>query len=153
MKLIKQNTLWILTLLFIVLIYLSPTAFTQTNKTIKIGSKKFTENVILGEIVTQLIGTQNVNAIHVRELGGTRILWNALLKGEIDIYPDYTGTIIEEILADENVTNKNLKDKLSQHGIGIIYPLGFNNTYAIGMKKDEAEKSGIKNIIQNLART
>ena len=146
MKLIKQNTLWISTLLFIVLIYLSPSAFTQTNKTIKIGSKKFTENVILGEIATLLIRAQNVNTIHIRELGGTRILWNALLKGEIDIYPDYTGTIIEEILADEKVTGKNLKDKLSQHGIGIVYPLGFNNTYAIGMKRDEAEKSGIENI-------
>jgi osmoprotectant transport system permease protein len=132
--------------LIIVFINLFPTAFTQTNKTIKTGSKKFTENVILGEIVTQITNAQNVNGIHIRELGGTRILWNSLLKGEIDIYPDYTGTIIEEILADEDVTSKNLKDKLSQHGIGIVYPLGFNNTYAIGMKRDEAEKSGIENI-------
>ncbi|MGB5895155.1 MAG: glycine betaine ABC transporter substrate-binding protein, partial [Ignavibacteriaceae bacterium] len=76
----------------------------------------------------------------------TRILWNALLKGEIDIYPDYTGTIIEEILADENVTNKNLKDILSQYEIGIVYPLGFNNTYAIGMKKADAKNYGIENI-------
>ncbi len=132
--------------MLIVFINLSPTAFTQSSKTIKTGSKKFTENVILGEIAAQLIRAQNVKAIHIRELGGTRILWNALLKGDIDIYPDYTGTIIEEILADENVTNNNLKDKLSQHGIGIVYPLGFNNTYAIGMKRKEAEKSGIENI-------
>jgi osmoprotectant transport system permease protein len=133
-------------LLFIVFFNLSQTAFSQSDNTIKVGSKKFTENVILGEIVTQLIGVQNVNAIHIRELGGTRILWNALLKGEIDIYPDYTGTIIEEILADKNVTTKNLKDKLSQRGIGIVYPLGFNNTYAIGMKKEDAENYGIENI-------
>ena len=146
MKLIKQNKLGFLTLLFIVFIKLSPTAFNQPSKTITVGSKKFTENVLLGEIVTQLIRTQNVNAIHIRELGGTRILWNALLKGDVDVYPDYTGTIIEEILADENVTNDNLKDKLSQHGIGIVYPLGFNNTYAIGMKKEEAEKLGIEKI-------
>jgi len=146
LKLIKQNTLWFSTLLLIVFINLSSIAFTQSGKTIKTGSKKFTENVILGEIATQLVRAQNVNATHIRELGGTRILWNALLKGEIDIYPDYTGTIIEEILADENVTNKNLKDKLSQHGIGIVYPLGFNNTYAIGMKKEQAENYGIENI-------
>ena len=146
MKLIKQNTLWFSTLLLIVFINLSSIAFSQSDKTIKIGSKKFTENVILSEIVTQLARSNNVNSIHIRELGGTRILWNALLKGEIDIYPDYTGTIIEEILADENVTYKNLKDKLSKHGIGIVYPLGFNNTYAIGMKTEEAEKSGIEEI-------
>ena len=132
--------LWFSILLLIVFINLSPTAFTQSGKTITVGSKKFTENVLLGEIATQLIRTQNVNAIHIRELGGTRILWSALLKGDVDVYPDYTGTIIEEILADENVTNDNLKDKLSQHGIGIVYPLGFNNTDAIGMKKEEAEK-------------
>lgn len=146
MKLIKQNMLWFSILLLIVFINLSPTAFTQSGKTITVGSKKFTENVLLGEIATQLIRTQNVNAIHIRELGGTRILWSALLKGDVDVYPDYTGTIIEEILADENVTNDNLKDKLSQHGIGIVYPLGFNNTYAIGMKKEEAEKLGIEKI-------
>ena len=119
-------------------INLSPTAFTQTNITIKIGSKKFTENVILCEIATQLARTKNVNAIHIRELGGTRILWNALLKGEIDIYPDYTGTIIAEILADEIVTNKNLTNKLSQQGIGIVYPIGFTNTYAIVRKNKKA---------------
>jgi len=146
LKLIKQNTLWISNLLLIVFISLSSIAFPQTNKTIKVGSKKFTENVILGEITTQLIRTQNVNAVHIRELGGTRILWNALLTGEIDIYPDYTGTIIEEILADENVSNNNLMDKLSQHGIGLVFPLGFNNTYAIGMKRDEAENLRIQNI-------
>jgi osmoprotectant transport system permease protein len=130
----------------IVFINFSPALFTQTAETIKTGSKKFTENVILGEIVTQLIDQQNVNVIHIRELGGTRILWNALLNGEIDIYPDYTGTIIEEILADENVTTKNLKDRLSHLGIGIVFPLGFNNTYAIGMKREKAEKSGIESI-------
>jgi len=146
LKLIKQNSLWVSSLLFIVFISLSPTAFTQPGKIIKVGSKKFTENVILGEIATQMIRSQNTHAIHIKELGGTRILWNALLKGDVDVYPDYTGTIIEEILADENVTNDNLKDKLSQHGIGIVYPLGFNNTYAIGMKMEEAEKSGIGNI-------
>jgi osmoprotectant transport system permease protein len=146
LRIIKKNILWFSILLLFVFINLSPTAFTQSDKIIKVGSKKFTENIILGEIVTQLIGAQHVNEIHIRELGGTRILWNALLKGEIDIYPDYIGTIIEEILAAEIVTNKNIKDILSHHRIGIVYPLGFNNTYAIGMKRDEAEKVGIENI-------
>jgi len=70
---------------------------------IKIGSKKFTESVILGEIITHLIRSTGEQPIYLRELGGTRVLWNALKKGEIDIYPEYTGTISEEILAGEGL--------------------------------------------------
>jgi glycine betaine/choline ABC-type transport system substrate-binding protein/ABC-type proline/glycine betaine transport system permease subunit len=127
-------------------VFIVPAIFSQSGEQVKVGSKKFTENVILGEIATQLIRVQNIDAVHIRELGGTRILWNALLKGDIDVYPDYTGTIIEEILANEDVTNDNLKEKLAQHGIGIIYPLGFNNTYAIGMKKEDEAKLSIEKI-------
>ena len=126
--------------LLLFLVFIVPASFAQSREQVKVGSKKFTENVILGEIATQLIRSQNADAVHIRELGGTRILWNALLKGDIDVYPDYTGTIIEVILAGEKVANDNLKEKLLQHGIGIIYPLGFSNTYAIRMKKQDAKK-------------
>ena len=132
-------------LIFIILLF-AIASLAQQKSTIKVGSKKFTENVILGEIVTQLVSSQNQDAGHIRELGGTRILWNALRSGEIDIYPEYTGTIIKEILSNENVDTKNLKDKLDEYEIGIIGPLGFNNTYAIGMKKNLAEKLGIEKI-------
>src|SRR5258708_7130642 len=66
---------------------------------IKVGSKAFTESVLLGEITTQLRQVSGVRAVHRRELGGTRVLWNALVKGEIDVYPEYTGTIAQELLA------------------------------------------------------
>ena len=62
---------------------------------VKVGSKKFTESVILGEIAADLAKTAGAKVVHRRELGGTRVLWDALLKGEIDIYPEYTGTISE----------------------------------------------------------
>ncbi len=64
-----------------------------------VGSKRFTESVILGEIVTQLAGSRGYAAEHRREIGGTRILFAALELGEIDVYPEYTGTITQEILA------------------------------------------------------
>ena len=113
-------------------------------KVIKVGSKKFTENVILGEMITQLIQQKNIKAEHLKEIGGTRVLWNALLKGDIDIYPEYTGTIKEEILAAKNIKdNQQLKSYLDSIGIEISKPLGFNDTYAIGMKKEKAEKLGI----------
>ncbi|KAA3601459.1 MAG: ABC transporter permease subunit [Candidatus Scalindua sp. AMX11] len=126
--------------LFLSAVYSSPTA-------IKIGSKKFTESVILGEIVTQLIKSTGELPVHQRELGGTRVLWNALIKGEIDIYPEYTGTISEEILAGEGAhSDEEIRLALSNHGIKMTKPLGFNNTYAIGMKEEVAEKLKIKKI-------
>ena len=62
---------------------------------ITVGSKKFTESVILGEIIFHIIQKSGQKVVHRRQLGGTRILWNALEKGDIDIYPEYTGTISE----------------------------------------------------------
>jgi len=55
---------------------------------VTVGSKAFTESVILGEMVTQLARSSGVQALHRRELGGTQVLWNALRRGEIDIYPE-----------------------------------------------------------------
>ena len=71
---------------------------TSEDASVSVGSKKFTENVILGEILTQLAASAGVQARHRRELGGTRVLWSALVGGDIDVYPDYTGTIQREIL-------------------------------------------------------
>ncbi|MDR4506102.1 MAG: ABC transporter permease subunit [Candidatus Scalindua sp.] len=114
---------------------------------IRIGSKKFTESVILGEIVTHLIKSTGAQPVYKRELGGTRVLWNALIKGEIDIYPEYTGTISEEILADEGVqSGEEIRQALSNHGIKMTKTLGFTNTYAIGMKEEVAEKLKIQKI-------
>jgi len=73
---------------------------------VKVGSKKFTESVILGEIVGDLAKNAGAMVVHRRELGGTRVLWDALLKGDIDIYPEYTGTISGEILAGKGITGE-----------------------------------------------
>lgn len=114
---------------------------------IDIGSKKFTEAVILGELAKQLAGQADVNAVHQRQLGGTRVLWNALKQGEIDIYPEYTGTIKGEILSEQNITTrKELKAALAAHGIVMSEPLGFNNTYAIGTKRELADRLGLESI-------
>ena len=139
----SQNILIVSFLMFTFSINL----FAQKNKhQIKVGSKKFTESVILGEITTQLARLKYKDVKHLRELGGTRVLWNALLKGDIDIYPEYTGTIKEEIFAGKNFSNEQMIDSLHSLKIDISKPLGFNNTYAIGMKETEAKKLGIKTI-------
>ena len=64
---------------------------------VQVGSKVFTESVILGEVVTRTLAAAGIPAVHRRELGGTRILWDALQRGELDVYAEYTGTLAEEI--------------------------------------------------------
>src|SRR5690349_13557608 len=66
---------------------------------VRVGSKKFTESVILGDMVTQLARSTGARAEHRRELGGTTVLWQALRRGEIDVYPEYTGTLRQELFA------------------------------------------------------
>lgn len=119
----------------------------QEHRTINIGSKKFTESVILGELAALLGQTKSPDVIHIKELGGTRLLWNALIRGEIDLYPEYTGTIIQEILSNKSIDRwEQLAQILSEYNINISQPLGFNNTYALGMKKEKASTYNLHTI-------
>ncbi len=114
---------------------------------VKVGSKLFTESVILGEIAVQLLESEGIEVEYFEQLGGTRILWNALLEGEIDIYPDYTGTLIQEILRSDEIDSwQELNEKLKEFGVRITRPLGFNNTYALGILQSKAEELNINSI-------
>src|SRR5260370_1086632 len=108
-----------------------PTASAQVAE-VRIGSKKFTESVILGEMLVHLTRSAGARAEHRRELGGTQILWKALLNREIDVYPEYTGTLKQEVFRGA----QDLDKALAEHGIRMSRPLGFNNTYALGMKAE-----------------
>ncbi len=120
--------------------------------TISVGSKKFTESVILGEILAQDLGEAGLEVRHRRELGGTRVLWNALNNGDIDLYPEYTGTLLREILAREpEIRGRSLIEELALRGIGMSRPLGFDNSYALGMRETQAERLGIRRISDLLA--
>jgi osmoprotectant transport system permease protein len=110
--------------------------------TVVIGSKKFTESVILGEMGTQLLQEAGVRADHAKQLGGTQILWWALLTGEIDAYPEYTGTLRADILRDDRPPEEALAEK----GVRLSRSLGFANSYALGMRAPEARRRGIKTI-------
>jgi osmoprotectant transport system permease protein len=112
-----------------------------------VGSKAFTESVILAELAAQLVRRAGVPATHRAELGGTRLLWNALRQGEIDVYPEYIGTLRQEIFAGQDVRGDEvLRQALAGKGIRMSRPLGFNNTYALGMKQERAEQLGIRTI-------
>ncbi len=132
--------------LFIKILLILP-VISLTAQSLKIGSKKFTENVLLGEMATQIALTKTKEVKQLKELGGTVVLWNALLNGDIDIYPEYTGTLRYEILSGKNISSdEDLKTYLNKINIKMSEPLGFNNTYAIGMKKEIAEKLKIRKI-------
>lgn len=125
----------------------SSSAQNSSNEPVKIGTKVFTESVILGEVLKQSIESDGYQTEFYDQLGGTRILWNAMVDGEIDVYPDYTGTIIEEILASREIeTRDDLIAVLDEFGIEISEPLGFNNTYALGMKRERADELEIETI-------
>ncbi len=114
-----------------------------------VGSKKFTESVVLGELVARVLEHAGQQVGHRRELGGTQVLWKALVRGEIDVYPEYTGTIQEEILGGgRRLDEAELRREMAAQGVRMSRPLGFNNTYALGLKKDLALRLGLERISQ-----
>jgi len=116
---------------------------------VTIGSKAFTESVILGEILVCLAEDSGAHPVRRLELGGTRLVWDALVKGDIDIYPEYTGTIKEEIMGGKGMHDDNgVRMFLARHGVRMTGPLGFNNNYALGMKREVAKSLGIERISQ-----
>jgi osmoprotectant transport system permease protein len=112
-----------------------------------IGSKKFTESYVLGEIAERTLNDAGIPAEHRQGMGGTIILWQALHGGQIDAYPEYTGTIGQEILKTNRQLSLNeIGDALAKFGVGMTKPLGFNNTYALVMRRSEAQRLGLRTI-------
>lgn len=109
-----------------------------------IGSKKFTEGIILGEIIQQLMQARGLDSQHKRELGGTRILWEAMLRNDIQAYAEYTGTLQFELLRDPGLkTWDDLRHRLARNGIGMSKSLGFEDTYSLGISRTRASELGI----------
>jgi osmoprotectant transport system permease protein len=116
-------------------------------KPVVIGSKKFTESYVLGEIAKRTLSEAGISAEHRQGMGGTIILWQALRGGQIDAYPEYAGTIVQEILKRSDPMHTDfIVAELHKLGIGMTRPLGFNNTYALVMRRDRARELGIRTI-------
>jgi len=132
---------------FLICLFLLPAlCATAQDSTLTIGSKKFTENVTLGWMATQALEHEGFSANHRAQLGGSRFLWDALVRGDVDVYPEYTGTLLQEILASSDVTRSTLADTLAAYDVAMTEPLGFNNTYALGMREPLADSLGIEAI-------
>ena len=118
----------------------------------RVGSKLDNESVLLGELATALVRDSGTAAIHRRELGGTPVLWQALLAGEIDVYPEFTGTLAFQTLNDPTLTDfDKLRAALAAKGVGTTAPLGYENNYALGVRGEAADRLGLRTV-SDLAR-
>ena len=117
-------------------------------ETINVGSKRFTESYILGEILAQTLrATGEAEVVHKQGLGNTAIVFAALKNGAVDLYPEYTGTIAFELLHRKEAADlDDLRRQLAPHGLGAAVALGFNNTYAIAMSEKRAQELGISRV-------
>ncbi|HSW27600.1 MAG TPA: glycine betaine ABC transporter substrate-binding protein [Burkholderiaceae bacterium] len=114
--------------------------------TLLVGSKRFTESYILGEVIAQT-AAPHAKAEHRQGLGNTAVVLEALKAGAIDIYPEYSGTIDAEILKHPQPTDlATMRRDLAPLGLGVGVPLGFQNTYALAMTAAQASQLGIKTI-------
>jgi osmoprotectant transport system permease protein len=120
-------------------------AAADTQDGLRIGSKNFTESIVLAEILRLDAQRGGLPIEHRRAMGGSAILWKALLEGSIDAYPEYTGTLRRELLPDlpQNANSAELAGALRQRGIGISAPLGFADSYALGISEVLAARLGL----------
>ena len=132
------------------------------DKTIVIGSKNFTEQIILAELFAQQIESHTTLHVDRRvNLGGTLICHEALVAGKLDLYPEYTGTALTAILKQSlkegeqssNVFQRVRDEYHKKFGVEVMAPLGFNNTFAIVVRGDDAAKLRLRTVsdIQTLA--
>ena len=128
----------------------------QAADPVVVGSKRFTESYVLGEVVRQTLVDAGVPAVHRQGLGNTAVMEQALASGSIAVYPEYTGTIVRELLKKEGAeaaapSLEQINRWLAPRGLKAAVPLGFNNSYALAMREDDAARRGIATL-SDLAR-
>ncbi|MFA9398163.1 MAG: glycine betaine ABC transporter substrate-binding protein [Clostridiaceae bacterium] len=118
---------------------------------ISIGSKNYTEQLILGNILSILIKQDtNLNVEENFNLGGTGVVFDALNTGDVDLYAEYTGTALISVMKRETITDPDeaynvVKDYYdTEYGINWFAPLGFNNTYTLAIRQDTADEYNLE---------
>ena len=113
----------------------------------RVGTKKDPESQLLGAMAGQLVESTGATAEVRKGLGGTPVVWEALTSGQIDVYPEYTGTLAVAIFHDPTLADhEKLRAKLESLGIGMTRPLGFENNYALAVRAETAEELGLRTI-------
>ncbi|EED32348.1 glycine betaine/L-proline ABC transporter, permease and substrate-binding protein [gamma proteobacterium NOR5-3] len=111
-----------------------------------IGSKTFSESHVLGEIAAQYLEAHGQSVERRMGLGGTLISYEALVQGELDIYPEYTGTLTGAVFNEPAMNAAGLTAALAKDGLEFYLRLGFDNSYAMAMSEDLARSLGIAQI-------
>lgn len=120
------------------------------NETIVVGSKDFTEGMILSNMCADLLEEYTDYNIERKMNMGTTVLWNAITSGDVDVCTDYTGTILmnclnEEATGDADDVYNHVKDEVDkQFELAVLDPYGFNNTYTLAMEQEVAKKYNIE---------
>jgi osmoprotectant transport system substrate-binding protein/osmoprotectant transport system permease protein len=116
-------------------------------QTITVGSKSFTESYVLAEIMAQLLEHEGFDVDRQLGFAGTRLIFEALSAGEIDVYPEYSGTIEQTILESHAAYGSGaFAAELGSAGIEVLEPLGFDNSYALAVTRPVAERFGLSRI-------
>ena len=157
----RFGILAILVALFGVLLAAPGHSQDRSDRTITIATKNFTEQLILGEVLKQWIEERTDLQVELKQsLGGTLICHQALVKGEIDLYVEYTGTALQTILKEERPPGTSPNDVFArveeayaeQFSCRVFPSFGFENTYAIAVRRDRAGGAGWQSI-SDLGRT
>jgi osmoprotectant transport system permease protein len=118
---------------------------------VTVGSKDFTESILLAEIVAQMLEAKNIEVDRKFDLGGN-LAHSALVGGQIDLYPEYTGTSFTAILHHQPITdpaavyNQVKREYDSQFNLAVSAPLGFDNTFAMLVRGEDARRFKLKTI-------
>src|SRR5205814_6215082 len=103
----------------------------------------WSSDVCSSDLPIQTCAASGVQSAHRRELGGTRVLFDALAAGQIGAYPEYSGTILQELSPGDEA---GLDGRLAARGIARTKSIGFNDTYAIGVRRELAQRLGLATI-------
>jgi osmoprotectant transport system permease protein len=130
---------------------LSPVYARGAAGAVVVGSKNFTEQVILGEILAQSLEAEGVPVVRKLNLGGTFICDRALRSGDIDVYAEYTGTAVtavfrQPVSRDAQAMLRRTRELYAAGGVTTLAPLGFDNTFAILVRRSDAERLSLRTI-------
>lgn len=124
----------------------------RSDETIRIASKNFGESYLLSEIAAQLLEARGFTVRRQLGLGGTLICYGALFNDQIDVYIEYTGTITQAILKSPTPLElPQIREQIPQD-LELLLPFGFNNTYAMTMRADQAESLGLSTVSELVAQ-
>ncbi len=122
-----------------------------THAAVVVGSKNFTEQVILGELVAQAVEAEGGRVVRKLNLGGTFVCDRAVRTGDLDVYVEYTGTAVtavfhEAVPRDSRQALARARALYAAQGLSVLQPLGFNNTFAILVRRRDAQALGLRTI-------